>query len=144
GCNFQLPAVGWFYILSHFHYAVIIKVQTGNRNIAFGSVGLFFNALCFAVVINFHHPKALGITHAIAKDGGSAQVLDGFFQFGTKTLPVKYIIAQNESYIIITDKLLTYRKGLGQSLWFGLYFILQLNAPIGAVAQQVLEVILIF
>src|SRR5699024_10442407 len=111
--NFQLPAVGWFYILSHFHYAVIIKVQTGNRNIAFRMLRFLFNAGSFAVFINFDHPKALGITHAVAEDGGSAQVLDGFFQLRTKTLPVKYIITQNESYIIITDKLLTYRKGLG-------------------------------
>src|SRR5699024_73076 len=115
-----------------------------NRNIAFRMLRFLFNAGSFAVFINFDHPKALGITHAVAEDGGSAQVLDGFFQLRTKTLPVKYIITQNESYIIITDKLLTYRKGLGQSLWFGLYFILQLNAPIGAVAQQVLEVLLIF
>ena len=56
----------------------------------------------------------------------------------------KDIVAKYHCGRCAGQKVFSKNKRLRQSLWVGLYFIVQVNAPLAAITQQALELFLIF
>ncbi len=75
----------------------------------------------------------------IGKDGGARRFGCGGFQLFLQIVAVEDVIAQHQRAIVAADKLFAEDKGLGQTVRAWLHFILQIQAPLAAVAQQLLE-----
>lgn len=68
-----------------------------------------------------------------------SRVGNGFPQHGGKAVPVKDIIAQHHGAGLAADEFLADQKSLRQSVRGGLHRILERNAELASVAQQLLE-----
>ena len=138
GGNFQFAAGAGLYLFCLFAHIFAVKIQAGNRIVALGLCGLFFNGSCLAVFVKCHHTEAFGIGDIVAEHSAAA----GFGVGGSgleplgETCAVKNIIAQYHSAGLTVNKLFTQDKGLCQTVRGGLHFILQVQAVLATIPQQ--------
>ena len=117
----------------------IVKVQAGDRIVGLGCLGFFFDTDRALLSIELHHAIALRIVHMVGKHGGTAQAGLRAGQLLDQIVPVEDVVAQYQGAGVRTHKLATDDEGLRQAIRTGLHRILDLHAPVGAVAQQLLE-----
>src|SRR5699024_9838336 len=92
--------------------------------------------------VKLHDAKALGVLHIVAKDGAAAVVLGvvhRVFQNAGKSVAVEDIVPQDHSAAVPAGELLPQDERLGQPVGGGLHLVLQADAVLAAVPQQVLE-----
>ncbi len=134
--DFQLTSVRRLDIGPDVAHLLIIKIQAGDRVIALGCGGLFFNAQRTLLVIKIDHAVALRVVHIVCKD-----TRPGITRIGTsrqiyQVVAVINVIAQHQCTRVVAHKVFAVDKHLRQTLWARLHRILDDHAPLAAVAQQ--------
>src|SRR5699024_6106734 len=107
-----------------------------------GMRGLFLHAQHLAVGVELDDAEPLGVLDVVAKDGAAAIVLgvvDRVLQNAGEAVAIEDIVAQNHRAAVAADELLAQDERLGQAVGGRLDFILQVDAVLAAVPQQVLE-----
>ena len=126
----------------HVHHLIRIEVETHHCIVGLGLTGLLLDAQNTAVAGKLHHSVALRVVHAITKHSGLAIALGidhSLAQQGAKTVAMEDVVAQHQTGTVIANKLLAYDESLGQPVWTWLLGIFQMNAKVGAIAQQTLK-----
>ena len=137
--DFVFAACGGFEALGQVHDLVVVEVQAGDGVAGLGGLGLFFEAQHFALGIEFGDAVALGVVHVVGKDAGALFALHGVAQQFVEVVAVEDVVAQHQGRGGVADKLLSNHKGLGQAVGAGLHGVLQVQAPLAAVAQQLFK-----
>ena len=75
----------------------------------------------------------------IGKDGGARRFGCGGFQLFLQVVAVEDVVAQHQRAVVAADKLFAEDEGLRQAVRAWLHFVLQVQAPLAAVAQQLLK-----
>ena len=136
GSDFQLAPGAGLDRLGDVHDLLVVEVQAGDSIVAFGLERLFLDAAGFAVVIEGHDAIAFGVLHMVGKHCGTARLRLGLGQQRHKVMAVKDVVAQHQRAWIVSDKVFADEKGLRQAVRAGLHGVLQIHAPLAAVAQQ--------
>ena len=139
--DFQLPPDGGLHLLGLFRHALGVKVQAGNGVIALWVGGLLLHGDDPVVFVKLHHAETLGVGHIVAEHGSSS-VFGGVPRAGEdvgKTVAVEDIVAQYHGAGIVPDKFLANQKRLCQPIGRRLNGILQTDAKMAAVPQQILK-----
>lgn len=119
-----------------------IEVKTNNGVVAFGMLGLFFDAQTVALLIKLSDAVALGIINPIAEDGSLLiffRITYSITQQRCEAVAIKDVVAQHKAGTIITNEFLAYDKGLCETVRTGLLGILEVYAIVGAITQKALE-----
>ena len=137
--DFQLAARTGLDGFGDVHHLVVVKIQAGDRKVAFRLFGLFFDAGGCARLVKRHHAITLWVVHMVGKYGGTAGLLVCIGQQGVQVVAVKDVVTQHQRTGAVANELLTDDEGLRQAVRAGLNGIAQVHAPLAAIAQQLLE-----
>ena len=137
--DLQLAARAGLHGLGDVHHLLVVKVQAGDGEVALGLGRLFLNRLGLASRVKGHHAVALGVGHVVGKHGGAAGLRVGVVQQLLQVVAVEDVVAQHQRAGRAVQELLANQKGLGQPIGAGLHGVLQVDAPLAAVAQQLRE-----
>ena len=137
--DFVFAACGGFEALGQVYDPVVVEVQAGDGVAGLGGLGLFFEAQHFALGIEFGDAVAFRVVHVVGKDTGAMFALHGVAQQFVEVVAVEDVVAQHQGGGRVADELLTNHKGLGQAVGAGLHGVLQVQAPLAAVAQQLFK-----
>ncbi|MOA19050.1 hypothetical protein D3C78_1394030 [compost metagenome] len=77
--------------------------------------------------------------HVIGKHGGTTGFGRRTFQLFLQVVAIKNVVTQHQRAVIATNKLFAQNKGLGQPIRARLYLVLQVQSPLAAISQQLLE-----
>ena len=103
---------------------------------------LFLHAEDLAVGVELDDAEPLGVLHIVAKDGAAAAflgVVRRILQDAGEAVAIKDVVPQDHGAAVAADELLPEDEGLGQPVGRGLDLILQMDAVLAAVPQQMLE-----
>ncbi len=115
----------------------VVEVQARDRVVALGHLGLFLDAEGAEVTVEFDHAIALGVVHMIGKHAGALGARIGIAQLLGQVMAVEDVVAQHQRARAVVDEVLADDEGLGQAVRTGLDRVLDVHAPLAAVAQQV-------
>lgn len=118
---------------------VVVEVQAGDRVAGLGGLGLFFQGQDAALGIEFGNAVALGVVHVVGEDAGALRAGAGVAQQFMEVVAVEDVVAQHKGRGGVADEVLANHKGLRQAVGAGLHGVLQVQAPLAAVAQQLLK-----
>ena len=142
-CDFQFPPCRRLHQLRPVRGAAIQKIQTCDR-IGRRRLGRFFDDLAHgAIGGEIHHAIAFGISHAIAEYRAALFHRIGGGQLFGQPMPKENIIAQHHRAGGTVQEILGQNIGLRQPVGAGLGNIGQRQAPLAAIAQGALELVLI-
>ena len=82
---------------------------------------------------------ALGIMHVIGEDGGAGAALVGAAEDLVEVVAVEDVVAEDQGGTVVADEVGADDEGLGEAVRAGLDGVLQVDAPLAAVAEQLLE-----
>ena len=82
---------------------------------------------------------ALGVMHVIGEDGGAGAAPVGIAENFVEVVAVEDVVAQHEGRVVVADEVGADDEGLGEAVRAGLDGVLQVDAPLAAVAEQLLE-----
>jgi len=136
---FQFTSSRWFYISSHIHNLIRIKIQSDNCIVRFRRCGFFFNTQRITVFIKVNDTITLRIIHIIAKHCSLLLLLriaDRICEHSWKALSIKDIVTKNEANWIAADKIATDDESLCKSVWWRLFSEREFDSEIGTVTQQ--------
>mgnify|MGYP000172639273 CR=1 FL=1 len=119
--------------------AVVVEVEAGDGVAALGLDGLLFEADGAAVLVEFDDAVALGIVHRVGEDGGAVAAGAGGAQAAGEVVAVEEVVAEHEGAGAVADEVFADDEGLGEAVGAGLDGVLQREAPLAAVAQQLLK-----
>jgi len=77
--------------------------------------------------------------HVVGEDAGARRLRIGVFEQLLEFVAVENIVAKDQGAGIVAQEFFADEKGLRQPVGAGLHGVLQIEAPLGAVAQQLLE-----
>src|ERR1700729_2739834 len=103
----------------------------------------FLNRYSLQILIKLNHTITFGISNRVGKYGRAANIIKATDQLA-KAGTIKYIVAQNQGYFVLPDKLLTDHKCLCQSVRFFLYSVSKTAAKFFPIAEQPLKTFYIF
>lgn len=142
--DFQLSPVAGFYLFGDVNYIVVVEVEAGYGVIGFRVGRLFFDGDGSVVVIKLHYAEALRVGYLVAEYGGALFPLGGGLQHVAQALAVVDVVAEYQAYAVIADEIFADDEGLGEAVRAGLFCVVEVNAPLAAVAEQALEALLVF
>ena len=82
---------------------------------------------------------ALGIMHVIGEDGGAGAALVGAAEDLVEVVAVEDVVTEDEGGVVVADEVGADDEGLGEAVRAGLDGVLQVDAPLAAVAEQLFE-----
>jgi hypothetical protein len=119
--------------------AVVVEVEAGDGVATLGHSGLFFEADGTAILVEFDDAVAFGVVHRVGEDGGTFGFQGGAAQAAGQVVAVEEVVAEDQGAGAVADEVLADDEGLGEAVGAGLDGVLQVEAPLVAVAQQLLE-----
>ena len=136
GGNFDFSPCGRFDLLCNFHDLVVIEVKTRYRIIALRVLRLFLDGKCNPVLSELHHSVSARISDVITEDRRSLFSLRYLFQHTGEALSVKNIIAQNQSYMVLSDKIFSNQKSVCKTSGLFLYRIGKRKSQLTSISEQ--------
>ena len=91
------------------------------------------------VAVELDDAVALGVTDVVPEDGGPVRPARRPLQESREALPEEDVVPEDERDALGADELPTDDEGLGEPLRLRLHGVLEVDAPLGAVAEQFLE-----
>ncbi|OIQ72078.1 hypothetical protein GALL_462990 [mine drainage metagenome] len=137
--NLQFASRRWLQVGGDIDDLVVVEIKTGDGIIAPGADGLFFQAGGAALRIEGHHAVTLGVLHVVGKNGGALIAQHGLLKLSMQIVAVKNVVAQHQGTGCIADEVLADDECLRQAIRAGLHGVLQVEAPVAAVTEQLLE-----
>ena len=77
--------------------------------------------------------------HVVGEDGGAVAAPVGAAEDLVELVAVEDVVAEDEGRIVVADEVGADDEGLGEAVRAGLDGVLQVDAPLAAVAEQLLE-----
>ena len=142
GGDLQLAAGAGLDGLGHLHHLVGVEVEAHHGIVALGHLGFFLNAEAVAVPVELGHAVTFGVAHPVAEDGGFLillGILDGVAEQGGEAGAVEDVVAEHEAGAVVADELLADDEGLREAVGGGLLGVFEVDAVVGAVAQEAFE-----
>ena len=137
--DFQLATGAGPDLLGNIDDLIVVEVQAGDSVAGLGLLRLFLDADSLAGSIELHHAVTLGIMHMVGKHRAAIGTGIGLLQQGDEVMAVIDVVAQHQRRRVVADEILADQKGLRQTIRAGLHGVLQVQAPLGTIAQQLLE-----
>lgn len=91
------------------------------------------------MVVELDDAVALGVEHGVGEDGGPALVFYRFLEGLGEVVTVEDVIAEDEAAALAGEEVFADEECLGEAVGRGLHGVLEGDAPLGAVAEQLLE-----
>ena len=98
---------------------------------------LYGNSLSLTVKLNY--TEALRIVHIISENCGSLCLFRGSPQSLCKAVSVEDVVSKYHRHRVVTDKFLSYYKGLRKTVGRGLHLIAQAYSELVSVSQEILK-----
>ena len=117
----------------------VIKIQAGHCVAGFRVGGFFLQADGLSVGIKLDHAVPLGVLHRVGEDGRAKLLLHGRLEGAGEVVPVKNIVTQHQRAGRAVQKFLADQKRLRQPVGRSLHGVGDADAPLAAVAQQLLK-----
>ena len=137
--DFQFPPRRGLEIAGNVEHLVVVEIEAGDGIVRLGGRRLFFEADGLARLVEFDHPITLGIVHVVGEDRGAAGLLSCRRQVVGKFVAVEDVVAENQGAVTTADEVTADDEGLGQAVRTRLDGVLQVQAPLAAIAEQLLE-----
>lgn len=137
--DFELAARRRFEGLGQFNHLLVVKIEPGNGVVGLGLLGFFFQRQYRAPRIELSHAVAFGVVHVVGEHAGAVGAGHGVSQQVVKVVAVEDVVAQYQRRGVVADEFLADQEGLRQTIRAWLDGVLQVQAPLAAVAQQLLE-----
>ena len=118
---------------------VIVEVESGNGVVGLGLLWLLFEAEYLAASVELDDAVALGVMHVVGEDGGAGAALVGTAEDLVEVVAVEDVVTQHEGRVVVADETGTDDEGLGKTIRAGLHRVLEVDTPLAAVAEQLLE-----
>ena len=77
--------------------------------------------------------------HVVGEDGGAGAALVGAAEDLVEVVAVEDVVAEDQGRVVVADEVGADDEGLGEAVRAGLDGVLQVDAPLAAVAEQLLE-----
>ncbi|KAG1320274.1 hypothetical protein G6F63_014342 [Rhizopus arrhizus] len=117
----------------------IIEVQTGHSIVRTRTIRLLDQIDHSAVLVELGHAIALRIIHPLTEHRGSCVALVGALEHLAQAGPVEDVVSQHQAARFASHEVAADQIGLRQAIGAGLHRVLDVHAPLRAVAQQLLE-----
>ena len=139
--DLQFAPCAGFHLLRQFADPLVVEIQAGDAVVALGIFRLFLHGKHLAVGIELHDAEAFRIVDEIAEDRSKPifRILRRFPQHSGKTVAIEDVIPQHHGAGLSADKILADQECLRQSIRGGLHRILERNAELASVPQQLLK-----
>ena len=121
--NLQLASGRRLQVLCILHHPVVIKIKAGYAVIGLRLLRFLFNRDSLARLIEFHDAKPLRIVNIISEHSRSILLGGRGAEPFPESLSLENVVSQNHSHGIVSNKLFSYNKGLGQTVRTWLYRI---------------------
>ena len=82
---------------------------------------------------------AFGVVHVVGEDGCAGTTLVGIAENLVEVVTIEDVVAENQRGVTVADEVGADDEGLGETVRAGLDGVLQVDAPLAAVAEQLLE-----
>ncbi len=137
--DFQLTPRRGLEIAGDVEHLVVVEIEAGDGIVRLGGRRLFFETDGLARWVEFDHPVTLGIVHVVGEDRGAARLLSCRRQVVGKFVAVEDVVAENQGAVAAADEVTADDEGLSQPVRTRLDGVLQVQAPLAAIAEQLLE-----
>ena len=77
--------------------------------------------------------------HVVGEDGGACATLVGATENFVEVMTVEDVVAEDQGGRVVADEVGADDEGLGEAVWARLDGVVQVDAPLAAVAEQLLE-----
>ena len=134
--DFQFSTGAGFDGFGNVNHLVVVEIQASDGVVAFGLGRFFFDAAGFALGIKRYHAIALRVLHMVGENGGTGWAVVCVGQELGKIVAMKDVVAQHQCAGGAAKKLFANDESLGQAVGAGLHGVLQMHAPLAAVAQE--------
>jgi len=121
------------------NHGIVVEVEAGDRVVALGHLGLFFKAGGAPLAVEGHYAITFGVMHMGGEDRRAGLALHGALQQGLEVVTVEDVVAQHQGTWTVADEVRANNEGLGQAVRAGLHRVSQIQPPVAAVAQKLLE-----
>src|SRR5688500_5144508 len=128
--NFQLSASRRLQVADDIDDLIVVKIEAGNRIIALGVRGLFFQRRNPIMSIKSYYAVTLGILYVICKYCRPVLPFHGALQLQVQIVAVEYVISQHQRAWTTSDEIFPYGKSMSQPIRAVLHGILQIEPPI--------------
>ena len=118
---------------------VVVEVEAGDGVVGFGLLRLFFEAQDLAVGVELGNAITLGVMHVVGEDGRACATLVGVAENIVEVVAIEDVVTQHEGRVVVADEVGADDEGLGKAVRAGLDGVLQVDAPLATVAEQLLE-----
>ena len=105
---------------------------------------LFFETVGLAVLVEADDAISLGVIDQIAENGRSGGLSGGMLQLLCQALGKEDVVAENQADGLFADEICTDDESLGKTIRAGLNFVVEADAPLGTVFEQIFEGGLVF
>lgn len=144
--DFLLSASAWLYILCYLNYIIGIYIESCDSKRRLRYCRFFYDSDNSIMGIKFYDTISLWISHFVRKHDRFSFILSSLntcFEHMTESLPIKDIISQYQTDIILADKIFPNCKGLSKPIRISLYRIRNHNSPLTTISEKSLKTLLI-
>ena len=120
-------------------HVVVVEVQPGDREVALRLARLLLDADRASRRVELDHAVALGVEHVVGEHRRARAVRVGGAQLRLQIVAPEQVVAQHQAARARADEIAADAKRLRQSVGRRLHRVLQVQAPLAAVAQQLGE-----
>ena len=120
-------------------HLLVVEVQARDGVVALGGAGLFLDGKRALLPVELHHAVALGIVHVVGEDGGPRLARGRALQGGLQIVAVEDVVAQHQRAGCAAHEVAPEDEGLREAIGARLHAVAQVQAPLRAAAQQLLE-----
>ena len=135
----EFSACAGFDIFCDFDDVVVVEVEARYCVAGFGFFGFFFDGDGLFVGVEFDDAVAFRVGDRVGEDGGPFIVGVGGLQYFAEVVAVKDVVAKDEGRGVAANEVGTKNKGLGKAIRAGLYDVLEIDAPLTAITEQLLK-----
>ncbi|MNO89191.1 hypothetical protein D3C76_806680 [compost metagenome] len=121
------------------HHLLVVEVEPGHRIVGFRFLRLFLDADGPAVAIELHDAVTLRVVDVVGEHAGAGFALGRVQQQFMQVVAMEDVVAEYQRIEVVADEGFADQEGLGQSVRGFLECVVQVEAPLAAVAQQLLE-----
>ncbi|MCY1417889.1 hypothetical protein D9M71_334340 [compost metagenome] len=137
--NLQLAPRRRLDIFGNLDHVLVVEVQPGHGIAGLRLGRFFFQADCLALRVELDHAVTLRVLHVVGEHAGALAAVHGVAQQLLEVMAVIDVVAQHQRRQVVADEVFTNQEGLCQAVWRGLHGVGDVDAPLVAVAQQLLE-----
>ena len=140
--DLQLATCRGLDMLSHFDDLVGVEIEAHHGVVTIRLFRLLLDAEAVALTVELGYAVTFGVADPIAKHGGFVVflcVFDGITEQSGEAAAVEDVVAQHEAGAVVADELLADDEGLREAVGGGLLGVFEVDAVVGAVAQEAFE-----